>query len=34
MPESIKVHRVRRAEFETDEFPVRRHRWDKRDSDF
>jgi hypothetical protein len=29
VPESITVHRVRRVEFETEEFPVRRHRREK-----
>jgi hypothetical protein len=31
---SIQVHRVKRIEFETDEFNVRRHRWEKRNNDF
>jgi RES domain len=30
--ESIKVHRVKRVEFATDEFTVKRHRREKRDS--
>jgi hypothetical protein len=34
VPDTIKVHRVRRVEFETDQFDVRRHRWEKRDFDF
>lgn len=32
--ESIKVHQVRRVDFETDEYDVRRHRWQKRDLGF
>jgi hypothetical protein len=32
VPESVKVHRVKRVEFATDEFVVKRHRWEKRDS--
>lgn len=32
--DSLKVHRVRRVEFETEGFSVRRHRWEKRDPDF
>lgn len=32
--ESVCVHQVRRVEFETIEFNVRRHRWEKRDLDF
>lgn len=34
VPYSVKVHRVKRVEFETEEFNVRRHRWEKRDFDF
>lgn len=34
LSESIKVHRVRRVVFDTDEFPVHRHRWEKRSVDF
>jgi hypothetical protein len=34
VPDSLKVHRVRRVEFETEEFSVRRHRWEKRRPDF
>jgi hypothetical protein len=34
VPDSVKVHRVRRVEFQTEEFVVRRHRWEKGDSDF
>ena len=32
--DSVKVHRVRRVQFETEEFAVRRHRWEKREPDF
>lgn len=32
--ESIRVHQVRRVEFETIEYEVRRHRWERRDPDF
>ena len=32
--DGIQVHRVKRVEFETDEFKVRRHRWEKRDFDW
>ena len=32
MSESIEVHRVKGVEFATDEFKVKRHRWEKRDS--
>lgn len=28
--DSIKAHRVKRVVFDTDEFPVRRHRWRRR----
>jgi hypothetical protein len=31
MSESIEVHRVKGIEFATDEFEVKRHRWEKRD---
>jgi hypothetical protein len=31
VPNSINVHRIKRVVFETDEFKVRRHRWEKRD---
>ena len=34
VPDSLKVHRVRRVEFETEEFSVHRHRWEKRELDF
>jgi hypothetical protein len=34
VPDSVKVHRVRRVEFETEEFSARRHRWEKREPDF
>lgn len=34
LSDSIKVHRVKRVVFDTDEFPVRRHRWEKRKADF
>jgi hypothetical protein len=34
VPDSVKIHRVRRVEFETEEFSVRRHRWEKREPDF
>jgi len=34
VPDSINVHRVRRIEFETDEFKVGRHRWEKGDIAF
>jgi hypothetical protein len=33
-PESIRVHQVRRVEFETTEYVVRRHRWERREPDF
>jgi hypothetical protein len=32
VPESVEVHRVKRVEFVTDEFTVKRHRREKRDS--
>lgn len=32
--ESIRVHQVRRVEFETIEYEVRRHRWERREPDF
>jgi len=34
VPDTIKVHRVKRIEFDTEEFAVRRHRWEKRDFEF
>ena len=34
VPDSVRVHRVLRVVFETEEFPVRRHRWEKREPDF
>ena len=34
LPDSVRVHRVSRVVFETEEFPVRRHRWEKREPDF
>jgi hypothetical protein len=32
--DSVTVHRVRRVEFDTEEFTVARRRWEKRDVDF
>jgi RES domain len=32
--ESIRVHQVQRVVFETVEYPVERHRWEKREPDF
>ena len=34
VPDSVRVHRVLRVVFETEEFAVRRHRWEKRQPDF
>ena len=34
LSDSIKVHRVKRVVFDTDEFSVQRHRWEKRNADF
>jgi hypothetical protein len=34
LPDSIKVHRVRRVLFETEEYPVQRHRWEKIKNEF
>lgn len=34
VPDSVRVHRVLRVAFETEEFPVRRHRWEKREPNF
>ena len=32
--DSVMVHIVQRVQFETDEFGVTRHRWEKKNSDF